>query len=201
MLIIQFGLEIRDRPTDQPIVRPTDIATYRAAIAATKNKYNTIQIQVLSSIGEHTGVLIVRFARLKFTKSDVWEKYVLSRGNVITPGWGVINELLKALYHQKGFKKSIELSSFWINVVEYFLLSSDRYWPIFTSSSSYCPAQPQSKLQVSWVGLYFWFFPHPANHPSGKISKWPNIAKHRKAKLIRLMIRPHIIKLINLITN
>ena len=71
MLIIQFGLEIRDRPTDQPIVRPTDIATYRAAIASTKNKYNTIQIQVLSSIGEHTGVLIVRFARLKFTKSDV----------------------------------------------------------------------------------------------------------------------------------
>ena len=50
MLIIQFGLEVRDRPTDRPTDRQTDrrtdIATYRAAIAAknmvTSTTYNDV---------------------------------------------------------------------------------------------------------------------------------------------------------------
>ena len=38
MLIVEFGLEVRDRLTERPTDRPTDIAIYRAAIAAKKQK-------------------------------------------------------------------------------------------------------------------------------------------------------------------
>ena len=62
-------------------------------------------------------------------------------------------------------------------------------------------AKHSLNLSFSLAKLVFILDFSPSNHPSGKVSKWPNTAKLRKAKLIRLMTRQHIIKMINFITN
>ena len=63
-------------------------------------------------------------------------------------------------------------------------------------NSSYCS---DLNVSFSWAEMVFNLDFHPT-HPSGKVSKWPNTAKLRKAKLFRSICRPHIIKVINLIT-
>ena len=37
-------------------------------------------------------------------------------------------------------------------------------------SPVYCQAQPHLKLQLGWVGLYSWFFPHPPIRESIKMA-------------------------------
>ena len=60
-------------------------------------------------------------------------------------------------------------------------------------------ASTSAPTWLSWP--LFLIFPHPTNHPSGKVSKWPNTARPRKAKFIRSMRSPYIIKVINVITD
>ena len=66
-------------------------------------------------------------------------------------------------------------------------------------------AKLSPSLNFSWAEMVFNLdLPHPPNHPpthqpSRKVSKPPNTTKHRKAKLIRLISRPQITKVMNLV--